>query len=355
VTAESVATVRGVPWVNSNDRPHPAFAEPFRAYANYLQDIAGYIERRYGRGPALLGGVHGGVLAHPPLHRVQRRPLQPTAVADFQAGLRKGWGFLRRVQREGADEHFFDEEANALLPYSTWYAVHHVGRAFAAAARQAVPRDHLALLHALGRTVVTRGLLPLPWAAWCEGCPQTGAHGFGGLDTVTSVHVLSRPSAETFEGRLALVLRTTRERDLDRAFDGLRQRKVAPGRSRRNLTRAEKRRHAETFAPTTLFDFLYRLRRAASYGEADVFVLGSRDETDARHLALALAVICDATVAALEALVAAYAGPQVLAEAAERYSERTGSMLVQQRAEAWYQRSRGTARAAVRSDDDIPF
>jgi hypothetical protein len=348
-----------VTWLNNNERPHPAFAEPFRVWANYLEVVAGHIERSYGRGAALLDGVHGAVLAHPPVHRVQRRPLQAHAVADFEAGLRKGWGFLRRVQREVADEAFFDEEINALLPYSTWYAVHHVGRAFAAASRQAAPRDHLALLHALGRTVVTRGLLPLPWAAWCEGCPQTETAVFGGLVAVGTVHVLSRPTPDTFEDRLGLVLRTTRERDLERAFDGLRQRKVAPGRTRRNLTRAEKDRHAQGFAPTTLFDFLYRLRLAASYGEADVFVLGSNDATDARRLAVSLAVICDATVAALEALIAAYAGPGRLADAAERYSERTGSTLVRHRAEAWRRRTAGGPSTSMLTppgaDDDIPF
>jgi hypothetical protein len=229
-----------------------------------------------------------------------------------------------------------------------------VGRAFAAAARQAVPRDHLALLHALGRTVVKRGLLPLPWAAWCEGCPETGSHAFGGLGRVDSIHVLSRPTPDTFQDRLALVLRMTRDRDLRRSFDGLRHRNVSPGRTRRNLTRAEKERHAQTFAPTTLFDFLYRLRLTASYGEADAFVLGSRDEADARHFALSIAVVCNATVAALEALIAAYAGPDVLAEAAERYSERTNSSLVRHRAEAWRRRAGGRPPAPA-FDDHIPF
>jgi hypothetical protein len=86
-------------------------------------------------------------------------------------------------------------------------------------------------------------------------------------------------------------------------------------------------------------------------------VLGSRDEADARQLAVSLAVICDATVAALEALIAAYAGPEVLADAAERYTERTGSSLVRHRAEAWGRRTgRPPAASAPSSfDDDIPF
>ena len=344
---------------NNAERPHPAFAQSFRAYANYLSTMESMICARYGTGLSLLDGVHSTVLSSPALHRVQRRPLTPNSANVFRSGLRKGWGFLRRVQREVEDEGLFDEEANALIPYSVWYAVHHTGRALAAASRQTVPNDHVALLHALGRTVVKRGLLPLPWGAWCEGCPQTKTLAFGGLGSVGSVHVLSTPTPGTTEDRIGLALRTTREKDLDRAFERLRKMNLRNGQTRRNLKKADKERHADTFAPTTIFDFLYRLRTRASYGEADLFVLGSRDEYDARSLALSLAVVCDATVAALEALICVYAGPVVLAEAAEEYTRRTNSTLVARRAEVWRGRC-PKPRAPVApsmppADSDVPF
>lgn len=324
-----------MPIHNDTQRPHPAFEKSFRAYSNYLVELAAFLERGFGSGPAVPAGVHAAVIANPATHRIQRHPLQTSAAADFHAGLRKGWGFLRRVQREVEEPDFFDEEANALLPYSSWYAVHHVGRAFAAASRQTVPHNHLALMHDLARTVVTRGLLPLPWGAWCEGCPQLGSHRFRGIEQVKTVHVLSAPDATIAKNRLAMLLRTTRAKDLEKAFEGLRKRKgkgaAGPGR----LSREEKLSHAERFAPTTVFDFLYRLRTRASYGEADMFVLGSRDQADARRFALALALVCDATVAALESLISLYVGPQELAEAAVRYTDRTGSTLVGARAAHW--------------------
>ncbi len=298
------------------------------------------------------------MLAHPPLHRIQRRPLPHQTVGEFEAAMRKGWGFLRRVRYEVEDDLYFDEEANALLPYSAWYAVAHVGHAFGLASRQTSQHDHVALLRALGSTVVRRGLLPLPWGAWCEGCPQTDAPRFGGLAKVGSVHVLSAPSPDTAESRLGLVLRTTREKALEREFDVMRRQKVAKGRSRRNISRLEKEAKAAKFAPTTLFDFLYRLRLRASYGEADLFVLGARDEREARRFAEALVLVCDATVAALEALIAAYAGPAALADAAERYTDRTDSNVVAARASAWRERRAPQAprlRARAPAWDDIPF
>lgn len=342
-----------MPWY-ARDRPHPDYEKNFRAYRNYLTDIANSIGGNYGVGSSLLEGVHSAVLAHPSLHRVQRRPVPEASRETFELGLRKGWGFLRRVQREVEDEAFYDEEANALMPYSAWYAVHHVGRAFAAASRQTVPRDHTGLLRALATTVVARTLLPFPWSAWCEGCPELGTESYGGLSSVDSVHVLSRPSPDTVEDRLAMGLRTTRAKNLEIAFQGLRKRGVAPGRERRNLDRNEKEKYAAKFPPTTIFDFLYRLRTRASYGEADVFVLGSRDEADARSLAVSLAVVCDATVAALEALIASYAGPRAVADVAIDYASRTRSTLVAGRADAWNRRA-GGIRVPVGSQDDIPF
>lgn len=337
-----------MPIFDDTQRPHPAFEKSFRAYCNYLVEIAQSIEGRYGADDDLLDGVYSAVLESPALHRIQRHPLKESAAEDFYAGLRKGWGFLRRVQREVEDRGFFDEEANALLPYSAWYAVHHIGRAFAAASRQTVPGNHLALLHDLARTVVTRGLLPFPWSAWCEGCPQLGSHRFNGIDQIETVHVLSSPDPASARNRLAMMLRTTREKDLDKAFEGQRKRNVPPGQTQRRLSRDDKRKFADRFAPTTIFDFLYRLRTRASYGEADLFVLGSRDQDDARRFAVALAVVCDATVGALEALIATYVGPMTLADAAVRYSERTRSTLVEGRAARWH-------RIADPEADKIPF
>lgn len=321
-------------------RPHPAFEQHFQAYCNYLRALAGDIQERYGAGaPARLSGVHAGVLAHPAVHRVQRRKLPEADYAELETALRKGWAFLRRVHHEIADPDLYDEEANALLPYSAWYAVHHVGRAFAIAARHAPATDHTGLLHDLGRTVVLRGLLPAPWHMWCEGCPQTKAALIKGTTVgPRAVHVLSRPSSESIEARIGLLLKTTREKELERIFRERRQHKVQTGRKRRNLSDDDKNQIAGRIPPTTIFDFLYRLRTRASYGEADLFVLGSRDVDEARRLAIALAIVCDATVAALEALAVAYAGPEPIAQAASRYAARTGSELIAARAQAWQPR-----------------
>ena len=53
----------------------PEYAEAFRAYVNYFEDLAGTIGGLYGVEDSLAAGVHTAVAEHPPIRRVQRRSL----------------------------------------------------------------------------------------------------------------------------------------------------------------------------------------------------------------------------------------------------------------------------------------
>lgn len=333
----------------------PSFAEPFRAYSCYFEDLAGVVGGQVGWGDTLFESVHAAVLGHPGLHSVQRRAPGTADVADIRTALRKSWGMLRRIAREVEDERFFDAEANPYLPYLAYYAVYHAALGVAVASRQRRPRDHAAALNVLGQ-MVRSGWLPFPWGVWCEGCPQTESARFGGLAPVGAVHVLSRPTPDTSEERLAMFLRTTRAKELERRFSEQRAKKVTPGLTRRNIFRQEKENWAKRLPVTTLFDVFYRVRKKASYEEADVFVLGAKSEQEARGFAEALVIVTDGTVAALEALICAFVGPGVLAEAAEDYAGRTGSTLVGRRSRAWRARQAAqTPRTRAEVFDDIPF
>ncbi len=334
--------------------PDPEFVGPFKAYLNYFEDLAGVVSGRYGFAETLVDGVYAALASHPPLARLQRRQPTPAQVEALERALRKAWGSLRRAQREVDDPASFDEEANAWLPVQCYYAVYHLVLAMAVATGQEPPRTHAAALKLVGKEV-RRGLLPYPWSAWCEGCPQTGDHRFGGVDPSGEVHVLSRPDPDTAEARLAMFLRTTRRKELDRQFDDERGKKVPAGRSRRNLTRATKRQMGDRMAPTTLFDVFWRLRKKASYDDADVFVLGAASELDARRFGSALLIVTDSTLAALEAVVAASVGPDLVARLATGYAHRTDSApqgVMGCRAASWSKRA---GRQASRPSRPRPF
>lgn len=319
----------------------PEFEANFRAYVNYLEDLAGVIAGQYGMNESLVEGVHAGVLRHPPVQRIRRRgPAAPREA--LETCLRKAWGDLRRMHREIEDPDLYEEEANAWLPAQAYYGVFNGVLAVALASGGTVPRNHAGALRLIADRV-KRGLLPFPWSAYCEGCPQTGSHLFGGLrPTGADVHVLSSPDPSTSDDRLAMFLRTTRARELNRRFDDARG-APAPGRIRRNISASRKEETASRLAATTLFDLFWRMRKKANYGDPDVFVLGAAGTLDARRFANALVIVTDATVAVLEAVVGAHVGPDAMAEIAEACQAKaridSGGVL-ERRLASWRTRAR---------------
>lgn len=322
--------------------PDPEFEKNFQAYLNYVEDLAGVIGGRYGLQGSLVEGVHSGIRRHPKVQRIQRRSLGQEDRDHVTRLLRKGWGELRRMHRELDDVTWeYDEEANAWLPVQAFYAVQKAILGVVVASGQTLPRDHAATLR-VGGEMVKRGRLPFPWSAYCVGCPQTETHQFGGLrPSGERVNALSAPDPGTTEDRLAMFLRTTRCRELDRKFSETREKGAAPGRSRRNLKTQDKERIAAKTGPTTMFDLFWRMRKKANYDDADTFVLGAAGGTHAERFGASLTIVTDATVAALEGLIAAYAGPEVLADAAEDYRQRARSdpgSVLDRRHRSWTQR-----------------
>jgi hypothetical protein len=323
------------------DFADPEFEQSFRAFSNYLEDLAGVIGGTYGWAESLVAGVHDAVQQHPPIRRIERRRLSDKRRESLHGALRKAWSHLLRCWREVEDDQF-DREANAWLPTQAYYAVYHATRAFAIASSQDLNPDHRATLNLISKEITNRALLPHPWSVACSGCPQLGQVAWTGLlRRPDVVHVLSHPDPDTSDARLAMFLRTTRSRELDRRFSEERRRRVRPGRGYRNLSQEEKVRLGRGLLPTTLFDVFWRLRKKSNYEDSDVFVLGAAGDSGARRFGESLVLVTDATVAALECAVAGYAGTQLLADAAANYHRRKHSSPespLGRRANSWGQR-----------------
>lgn len=319
------------------DAADPEYESAFAAYRNYFEDLAGTIGGRYGWRESLVDGVHHAVFAHARPLQLRRRNVSSDEREAIEKELRRAWRNLSTAHRELEDEEGYDEEANAWLPVQAYYAVYAAIRAYGVASGHPPTKDHLAALAMISR-IVERGLLPYPWDSYCTGCPQTGTTHWFGAAQPGDVHVLSSPDPDTSEGRLAMFLRTTRQKELERKFGEARSRDLNPGRSRRNLKVDEKERIAARLPATTLFHTFWRVRKKANYDDADTFVLGAAGSWDARRFADSLCIVTDATVAALEALSAEQIGNEVVGDMAQRYAGRTGAgpdSAVGRRARAW--------------------
>ena len=290
----------------------------FLAYLHYMEDVAGVISGRFGSG---VEGVFQSLRLHPPVRDLAAR--EPTAgdLREIARHLTAAWQALAIIDN-AVDPDVYDRQANAVLPAAGVAAVVAAGRALAAAMGETVPGDDE---EALGYLADLTGdeLLPYPWSAFCSGCPQLGSADWGGsVLPGDRVSVFAQPHAGTSDARFAMLLRTTRQRMLERVFAVERQTDVRPGRSRRNLTAEHKEAIAASLPPTTLFDVLERVRRRGELDDGFAFVEGAYDEVEAQRFGDALAVVCDASVAAVEGVVAAIIGWEVFTDLAASHARR---------------------------------
>ena len=299
----------------------------FVAYAHYLADIANVIGGQFGRG---VEGIYVSMRMHPPVLGLPARVLPAKTMHRVYAALEQTWAQLALIDN-AVEESNYDRQANAVVPAMVVGAVAAGARALAITLDAGEPVESEDALTFLG-DLATEELFPYPWSAYCVGCPQLGTAEWGGSvlpgDTVS---VFSTPDPETSDARLAMLLRTTRQRVLERDFAIERQTAVRPGRSRRNLTAEHKEAIAASVAPTTVFDVLDRIARRVETDDGQAFIIGPFDDDEALEFAATLAEVADASVAAIEAVVAATIGWDVFADLARSHVRSTPQATAAQR------------------------
>jgi hypothetical protein len=204
--------------------------------------------------------------------------------------------------------------ANFWLPVQAYYAVHGVGLATLAAFGQDAPKDHNAF-----RAVFSTGLVryfPFPIGATCSGGPEPHDFVYFGVDlAATDVRAqsnLAHPIAANAGQLVSKSLSTTREKLLNDKLGHARQKGKKSGRKRRNLPLEERGKLANAVPPTTVCDFLYRMRVRANYDDPEMY-LTSRDFTDqaVSHYA-DLLFVTEVIVDALDVLIQRKIGQEAL-------------------------------------------
>lgn len=286
----------------------PTAEASFLAYLHYLEDLAGVIAGGYGTG---IEGVHQTMALHPPVRALAPRELAAAELAAVNEHSQTAWQRLAAVDNAVTTG---SRQANAVIPLLAAEAVVAAGRALAVALDAPDVEDDRDVLGLLADAAADE-LFPYPWSALCDGCPQLGATAYGGgLLPGDSVSVFHAPRADTSDARVAMLLRTTRQRMIEREFALARRTDVRPGRSRRNLTREHKEIIAAQVPPTTVFDVFDRVQRRVESDDGAAFVEAPFDAAEALRLGEALGFVTDTSVAVIEALTATLIGADVYAD-----------------------------------------
>lgn len=316
---------RGLGWFRFTD---DEAEKVFTTYLHYLQQIGGIIGGHYGLDSALPTGLMRAIEQLPGISKLQRRTPTDEEGSQIRRHLRIAWTREMRLQLLADQPRELLPDLLAGAPTDAYYAAYHAMLAFFSASNSPRITNHAAALKTIGNIAYQRNIFPEPWSVTCVGFPDTKKPQFSGLPSsapsVSQVHNLASPQPSEAWGSLCKALRTTRLRDLEEAKERWRQQN-----KKKKVPSAESKRLATKMSPTSLFDFMYRLRTRCDYRDVDAFLEGISSPTEAESFLNGLLTLVHGTLALLEGLIARHLKGDIYSQLAEDFCGRVGSPLVQ--------------------------
>ncbi|MDP9389473.1 MAG: hypothetical protein M3Q48_16550 [Actinomycetota bacterium] len=288
-----------------------AEAKQFTTYMVYWECLARAILDTYGG--TWTGGYHNNIV-NELRSRKKFRSLTSSQFTGDHDLLRK---FLLNSWNSELGLYLVDDDDPRLMAQNQWnnvYAYYATGRAALAwllVRDGSAPDRHRPLLRAMSAQVIGQRLFPTPWDLACTSM----APGFCGFVTPPNDVSNLAQSADCFD-MAAKVLKTTRRKRIE-------ERKVE------ELTKLKRKRapsgllaklDADTEA-TTVFDFMWRSRTRANYGDPSMFYIGTLGSDRSKQYVRSVRTFTDATMLLFEALVAQKAR-NTLVDAAVHYISR---------------------------------
>lgn len=282
-------------------------ALPFATYRNYVSAILWIARDCFGSDFA---GLHGTLTTHPRYPGLARGNID---LMQVRRHLRSAWSTeLAMAAFPSVCPGEAIRYANVWVPVQGYYAVFSALLAWLRASGSTAS-SHRRVLDSIGEEMNTRVWLCPPWSVVCSGCPQLKRHTFARLDTEANLTLsnLSPPRDRASAwGLVAKCLQTTREDTVYQAFDAWKRdrKNYRGGKPRKALRVAEKTNIADKVAPTSVFDFFYRMRIRTNYKDTDAFALGPWTEVQAREFYRDVLDLTGSTLRFVEILVSGRVG-----------------------------------------------
>jgi hypothetical protein len=295
-------------------------ARTFTTYLGYWVCLAEHLQECYG------DDVAHGVLAELGSRRAfvrmgsQPKPTEPIA-ATMRSLLLNGWTSELRLHLIEPLDTGRLWLANHGAPIDSYYATSRHASAFLVMQHGAAPTNHRGLLNATSALITGPRLLPTPWNLHCLAMRPVPA--YGGFPKPPG-NCSNLAAGADRDARAAMMLRTTRDRGV--------KAQVEDTKRRRNVRRApngEYQLRDSKLAPTTVFDFAWRMRTRSNYGDPAMFYVGTLHAERSRAYAAAVRAWNTATMFVFEALIAQRARA-VLEETAVHFISRDRSGLAEQ-------------------------
>jgi hypothetical protein len=295
----------------------------FLTYQKYLTQIASCLHQAFGDDDVYGERIVQAVRAAPHFSRVHRRPRGAT---DEQVckHLRLSW--IKEIQLEHplGDDTFLTELAQD-SPRLAYYSVFHNGTALHLAAGEPERTTHRAFMTAMSQWTEKRELFPAPWSVYCVGGPRTReitARGWPmDIPEPKRIHMLGKLAADDAWNAVFQAIATTRNRNIEERSleEGSRSKKATPD-GKKAAPAGTRRQLAARTPPTTVTDFLWRLRTRSDYDDADAFLSKFANREQAHAFLSSLLLLVHSSLTVFETLISAYAGHDLYRHAVDEFA-----------------------------------
>jgi len=204
--------------------------------------------------------------------------------------------------------------ANMWLPVQAYYAIHGVGLSVLAVLKQR-PKNHRAFLTCFANIICR--YLPSPLSACCDGGPDISSFTFNNISTshnqVARQSNIANPKYSQGDHFIGKSLSTTRGKNIKDLCDKARQQHRG-GCKRRNLCRTERANICHKLPPTTICDFIYRMRVRSNYEDPDMYLFAYENVQDAASHYKDLLHFTDIIVTGMECVIEKKIGTREMLE-----------------------------------------
>jgi hypothetical protein len=185
-------------------------------------------------------------------------------------------------------------------------------------------RSQCLVEHDRGTSLQSEPVPPL-WNVCCDAEPTPKGARYPNLPTGASVdpiNPLTTPAPQDFWNWYGMLLRTTRQRQFDKKLkESGKQFRTKTGKTRKRFMAHHKAQVVGGLRPTTIFDFLYRLRVRSNYEDADAFILGTMSQADAEEFNSGLCTLTSTTLFLLELHIAARIGGPNMGQFVDEFTQ----------------------------------
>ncbi|MFA5410346.1 MAG: hypothetical protein WC321_00575 [Candidatus Omnitrophota bacterium] len=288
----------------------------FRTYKNYLKSIELIIETLYGS--ELFHKLKLALRNDVPV--TAAKPASTVDLNKIKKLLFNAWYSEIILYLPNSFDPGLKFYSNHWAPVQAYYSVYLSLRSLIESSGVNCREDHTNTLNLIASWIKNDNLFLPPWNACCKGCVEYGNHKFYCLPdgyTAKEVSTLTNPSRDNMWDFYSLMLRTTRDRILNkRKMDWKRK------HNRKRMLKAEIFELDKNIHPTTIFDSLYRLRIRSNYEDADAFMMGTQTQQDAENYHKALVTITGATLFTIETCIMQFLGKDNFKNLVDEFKKR---------------------------------